>query len=89
MKTSMQVSLESMLATYVPLSILKPEYVGCLSSKVITDDKSNRWVRNSDVALFMMSEFRTTIDRNQQHMVKKRSVDDMDDNYVEKDERWK
>jgi len=68
-KNQLHIKLESMLSSYVPLSILKSEYVGSLSGRVITDDKSNRWVRNSDVAAFMMSEERTAIDKNQQHMV--------------------
>ncbi len=79
MKNQLHIKLESMLASYVPLSILKPEYVKSLSSKVITNDESNRFVRNSDIAEFMLSPERTAIDKNQLHKSLQRSDNDAGD----------
>jgi len=80
-KNQLHIKLESMLASFIPLSLVNPIYMASLSAKTITDDKSNRWVRNSDVAEFMMSEERRCIDLNQQHMALQRSDDNVDSNY--------
>ena len=79
MKNQLHIKLESMLASYTPLSLIKTEYMASLSAKTITDDKSNRWVRNSDVATFMMSEERTAIDKNQEYMVQPSATTNTED----------
>jgi len=82
--------LQSYMASYYPLDLLKPEYQRVLP--VTTRIDGVPMVALSIVAEFFISNHRVAIDKDTKHkqdMASLRSSDPVDDNYKEEDERWK
>ena len=81
--------VNSILSSYVPLDLLKTEYLGHLLSKnTITDADGRRYVHNRDVTNFIFSEHKKQLDIHASHK-RLQQLQQLNDEEDETDARYR